>query len=390
MNARMGAPLVWLSAAELSGDMHAAHLVRALSLAAPNFGMQGLSFAGMGGPHLREISSFEALFRVEELSVMGFSEVLGRLPHIFSLLRRIKAAMAARKPAALLCVDAPSFNFRVIKIARSLGIPVYYYISPKAWAWGRGRVRFLQRNVRRLISILPFEVDFYRQFGMDIDYVGNPLVDMMDWPRLDGIHPVPGAIGLLPGSRAREINSLLPEFGKAARILLTARPDLRFTCIRAPGFEETTLRALWPDDVPVRFLAPEDRYALMKSAEMLIAASGTATLEAALLGTPTLAVYKVSPVTYALGRLVVRIPYISLSNLILGKELFPELLQEKAAGESIARYALAWLKPSPGGGSPLEAVRHELAALKGILGGGGATGKAARVILEDLQTVLQG
>jgi lipid-A-disaccharide synthase len=374
----MNAKTLWISAGELSGDMHGANLIAALRAKAPS-----LSFIGMGGPHMAKEDAFTPLFRIEELSVMGATEVVRHLPRILGLLSRIKRSLAEMMPDALIVIDSPSFHFRVIKTARELGIPVYYYIGPKAWAWKEGRALFLKKNVRRLISILPFEVPFYKKFGMDIDYVGNPLVDMVNWDRIKDITPVPGKIGLLPGSRDREIASLAPEFGAAARILLRKLPHLAFHMVRAPGVPEERLRAFWPADVPVTVRPPDDRYAFMRGCEMLIAASGTVTLEAALTRTPTLVTYKVSSITYLLGRAVVKTPYISLSNLILGKALFPELLQREADGENIAARALEWLAPADGS-APLAAVRGELATLQSRMGEPGAVGRAADVIWEDL------
>ena len=369
---------LWISAGELSGDMHGAELMAALRAQDPS-----LSFIGMGGPHMAREAAFTPLFHIDELSVMGLTEVLRHLPRILNLLSHIKTALAERRPRAVIVIDAPSFHFRVIKAARELGIPVYYYISPKAWAWKESRALFIKENVRRLISILPFEVPFYKRFGMDIDYVGNPLVDMVDWERIKDITPTPGKIGLLPGSRQREIASLTPEFGKAAGILLQRLPHLAFHMVRAPGVPEETLRALWPGDVPLTICPPDDRYAFMRSCEMLIAASGTVTLEAALARTPTLVAYKVAPLTYAIGKVLIKIPYMSLSNLILDKPLFPEMLQKDADGENIAAKALEWLAPADGS-RPLEDVRRELALLQTQMGEPGAVKRAAAIILEDL------
>ncbi|MDL2271865.1 lipid-A-disaccharide synthase [Desulfovibrio sp. OttesenSCG-928-I05] len=389
------APLLWISAGELSGDMHAAKLASAILKQNPD-----VRFAGIGGPHLRNMNSFTSYFKVEELSVMGIGEVLMQLPGILKLLGRVREKLAELRPAALIVVDAPSFNFRVIKMARELDIPVYYYISPKIWAWKQKRALFLKKNVRRLISILPFEQDFYKRFDMEISYVGNPLVDMIDWPRMEGISPTPGRIGILPGSRKKEISSLMPEFGKAAALMLRERPDLKFTCAVAPGVDKDWLRSFWPGEgdaggAPLELIPPDDRYAFMRGCEMLMAASGTVTLEAALLGTPTIVAYKVSPLTWFIGKRLIRVPYLSLSNLILGRELFPELLQEESSGENLAARALAWLTPDAEGKSPLQAVREELKPLRRIMGeagrgageGGGSTDLAASVILEDMRAM---
>lgn len=230
---------LWVSAGEMSGDMHAANLVRAIQAKAPH-----IRFAGVGGPDLRK-TGFEDVFKVEDLSVMGITEVLSHLPRILGMLKRIRQELAARRPDAVILVDAPSFNFRIAKYAKELGIPVYYYISPKIWAWRTGRVKFIRRYVDKVISILPFEVDFYRQHDMEIDYVGNPLVDMVDWNEIDALAPIPQRIGLLPGSRKKEITSLMPQFAIAAEHMRKELPELEFHCVRAPGVSEDNLRELW-------------------------------------------------------------------------------------------------------------------------------------------------
>jgi lipid-A-disaccharide synthase len=237
--------------------------------------------------------------------------------------------------------------------------------------------------VRRLISILPFEVDFYKRHGMDIDYVGNPLVDIVDYPSLRNITPDPDLIGLFPGSRRREIAALLPEFGKAARILLPQFPRLAFACVRAPGIEEAFLRRCWPADVPLHFEEPADRWRFMRRCRLLVAASGTVTLESALAGVPTLVAYRVSPLSFHIAKALIRVPYISLANLILNKEVFPELLQDACSGEALAEVMSAWL--SPGRSDVLAAdVQRDLDEIRRRLGGPGAPVRAAALILDDL------
>lgn len=373
----MAQPLFWINAGEPSGDMHGALLLEALRDRAPR-----ASFIGMGGNALRD-AGMETLFRVEDLSVMGITEVLGHLPKIVRMLAEIKTALAAARPDAVIVIDAPEFHFRVIRAARELGIPVYYYISPKIWAWREKRALFIRENVRRLISILPFEPDFYRRFGMHVDYVGNPLVDMVDYASLQSIQPEPGLVGFLPGSRKKEICALLPQFGAAARILARRLPFLNFLCIRAPGIDEDFLKKYWPEDVPVEFTAPDNRWRLMRRCEMLIAASGTVTLESAIAGTPTLITYKVSPLSFAVGKALIKAPFVGLPNLILGRPVFPELLQKACDAVPLADAALRWLLPRPGT-APLQAVRDELDEVRGLLGKPGAAGRAATVIMDDL------
>ncbi|MDR1946412.1 MAG: lipid-A-disaccharide synthase [Desulfovibrio sp.] len=372
----MSGPLIWINAGEVSGDMHGALLLEALRRACP-----ALRFAGTGGPRLEE-AGLETRYRIEDLSVMGITEVIGHLPKILRMLRRIARDLAVLRPAALIVIDAPDFNFRVLRAAAALGIPAYYYISPKLWAWRAKRAVFIKNTVRRLISILPFETEFYRRFQMDVDYVGNPLADMMDYPSLCSVPVREGLVGLMPGSRRREVLSLLPEFGGAARLLLRRQPGLTFACLRAPGMDESLLRSLWPDGVPLTFIGPERRFAFMRSCAMIIAASGTATLECALAGTPAIIVYKVSPLSFIVGKLLVKTPFMGLPNLILEREIFPELLQEACDAAPLAKEALKLLDPVPGART-LADIRAELEELRSLLGPPGAADRAARLILED-------
>lgn len=163
---------------------------------------------------------------------MGIAEVLTAVPRAMRLLGRIREELARQRPDAVVLVDAPEFNFRVARIAHALGIPVYYFIPPKVWAWRTGRVAFLKRYIRRMFCILPFEPDFYARHGISVDYVGNPLVDMVDWPRLQQFSPIPGCIGLMPGSRRKEVENLLPAFGETARKLLRQCRDVTFCCLQ--------------------------------------------------------------------------------------------------------------------------------------------------------------
>ena len=366
---------IWINAGELSGDMQAAALLTALREREPD-----IAAVGMGGPHLA-LAGQKNLFRVESLSVMGIAEVFTALPRALRMLGEIKRELARLRPDAVVLVDAPEFNFRVAKIAHGLGIPVYYFIPPKIWAWRTGRVRFLQQYVKRLFCILPFEPAFYAKHGVAVDYVGNPLVDMVNWPELSKLSPVPGRIGLMPGSRRKEVEALLPAFGKAARILLDQGRDLSFHCLRAPNMPEEKLRALWPADVPVTFDVPENRYAAMRSCMCMLAASGTATLETALAGVPTVVSYRVAPLSALVGRWLIKVKWVSLTNLIMGRELFPELLQEHATGEAMAAQLAAWLDVP----AQLEGVRSRLDELRRRCGEPGSAARAAENLLEAMK-----
>lgn len=367
-------PSLFISCGEPSGDIHAAALLLSLRKCRPD-----LICGALAGPSLRAAGVNEVR-GIEELSVMGFTEVLSALPRALRMLGDIRRHLKNSRPNAVILVDAPEFNFRVARIAHELNIPAYYYISPKIWAWRTGRVHFLRKYVRKIISILPFEVGFYAKYGMSVDYVGNPLVDIIDLPALEAVALDPNNIGIMPGSRKKEIDFLLPEFGLAARLLRQSNPDLEFLCLRAPNVSADRLRELWPPDVPLRLIEPEERYQAMKSCNLVIAASGTATLECALIGTPTIAAYKVSKLTYSLGKLVVKARWMSLANWIFEETVLPELLQEEATGANVAAIAASWLTEP----KIAQGIRQKLSALRDLLGPPGATDRAAGIILRDL------
>lgn len=365
---------LWINAGELSGDMQAASVARALKAAEPS-----LRLVGMGGPDLAAAGQ-DNLFRVESLSVMGLAEVFSALPRALKMLHGIGKALDRLRPQAVLLVDAPEFNFRVATMARKRGIPVYYFIPPKVWAWRTGRVAFLRENVRELLCILPFEEAFYRRHGLAVHYVGNPLVDMVNWPALKDLPPVSGRVGLMPGSRRKEVRELMPLFGETAKRLLLHNPHLHFHCLRAPNMREEDLRGLWPEQIPLHMDEPETRYQAMRGCECILAASGTATLETALAGVPTVVAYKVSPLSAYVGRKLVRISFMSLPNLILNRELFPEFLQETATPDNLAAAAQRWLHDSP----ECAAVHAGLDELRTLCGTGGSAERAAAVLLKSL------
>lgn len=358
---------LWINAGEISGDLQGGALLSALRDVAPK---DSLRVVGMGGENLARAGQ-ENLLRVEELSVMGIVEVLASLPRAFKLLRRIRREMERVRPDAVLLIDAPEFNFRVAKIAHGMGIPVYYFIPPKVWAWRTGRVKFLREHVRRIFSILPFEVDFYRQHGMDVTYVGNPLVDLVDYENIRDVTPSPRRIGLMPGSRRKEVESLLPAFARAARILLRKFPGLEFHCIRSSNFSEEYLRSLWDCDIPLTMHDGQDRYRLMRSFYCVMAASGTATLETGLAGVPTLVAYKVSPLSYWIGLHMLKVKWISLTNLIMNRTVFPEHIEKNADPEPLARRMEDWL-------SHPEKLNDIIADLKELRERCGAPGSARR------------
>lgn len=330
--------VLWISAGELSGDMQGGALLTALRPLA-----QDWSFVGLGGDHLARAGQ-KNIYRIEELSVMGVAEVLASLPRIIRLLFGVLGSLRKIRPTAILLIDAPAFNFLVARFAAYLQIPVFYFIPPKVWASRTGRVKFLRKHVRKILSILPFETAFFQKHGLDAIYVGNPLVDLVNWPELAYIEPEPLRIGLMPGSRKKEIESLLPVFSAMADLLLTRHPGLTFRLMRAPNFSEDYLRKYWTSAAPLVIQPPQDRYAFMRTCRLIVAASGTATLETGLAGVPTVVCYKVNPISYPIMRRVIKVSWISLPNLILGRELFPEYIQENATPELLAGCVSSWLE----------------------------------------------
>lgn len=365
---------IWLNVGEASGDLHGAELLKALKEADSS-----VTFIGMGGSAM-EAEGMEVLYPMQLISLVGITEILGGLPRILKLLGEIKRKLAEVRPRAIILIDCPEFNFRIARIAKKLDIPVYYYISPQIWAWRSGRANFLREFVRKVICILPFEKPFYKKYGMDVDYVGHPLMDVLPLEQLDRIEVQDNKIGLLPGSRKKEVMSLLPEFAGAARILKETHPDLTYVLVRAPGMDKERLLSLWPDDIPVEIVEPDTRYEVFRSCKFIMAASGTVTLETALIGTPVLVAYQVSTISMLVAKALVNVEYCSLPNLIKGKEVYPEFLQERAAADVLAQAGAKWLEQP----EAYAEVKAELVDLRSMVGDKGAAERGAKIILNDL------
>ncbi len=366
---------IWINVGEPSGDLHGAELIKALKKTDP-----GLSFTGMGGSAMRA-EGMDIRHDMKLISLVGITEILGGLPRILRLLSRIKRELAEIHPRAIVLIDCPEFNFRIAKTAKKLGIPVYYYISPQIWAWRSGRVHFLREHVRRVICILPFEKPFYEKFGVDVDYVGHPLMDVLPLEKLDKAAVDENRIGLLPGSRNREVATLLPKFALTAQRLRETHPDLHYVIVRAPGMPKERLLSLWPDDIPMEIAEPDNRYEIFRSCRFILAASGTVTLETALIGTPVIVAYEVSRLSAMVGRLLIKVAFASLPNLILGREVYPEFIQERATVENLTHAAERWLDDP----DAYAAIKNELAGLRAMVGEPEAALRAAAIILQDLE-----
>ena len=368
---------ILISAGEASGDLHAGSVTRAIKQLEPE-----AEIFGMGGDCLREAGG-EVLFDIKDHSVMGFVEVLKRLPDIWKLRSAFIELMDCRRPDVLLTIDYPGFNMRLAKLAKERGIKVVSFIAPSAWAWRPSRAAGVVKVVDKIASIFPFEYDLYKSYGADIEFVGHPLVDMVkpSLPRTEAEqlagkragHPL---VLLMPGSRTMEIQRLLPDMLAAAKILKQMRPDIDIAMPRAVTIAREMLEA------PVKQagldikLTEGHNYDVMSVADLAIATSGTVTLEAALCGLGCEILYKASPISFWIAKQVVEIPHIGLPNIVAGRLIEPELLQDDCIPEKIAGTALELLEPKR-----YELLQKDLQEVKEKLGAPGAVKRVAELVL---------
>jgi lipid-A-disaccharide synthase len=370
-----GGPRLLLVAGEASGDLHGARLLAELRRLVP-----GLEAFGLGGDELRA-AGLETLADSAEVAVVGLVEALRVLPRARRIFAELLDAVERRRPAAAVLVDFAEFNLRLARALKERGVPVVYYISPQVWAWRRGRVRTIARCVDRMLTLFPFEVDFYRSHGAAATWVGHPLVDEVPalphvWQRGDPRERgEPFRIALLPGSRRSEIEALLAVM-LAAAARLAAELPVAVRLIQAPGIPADLLAgAIAQAGLPVT-VADRDRFAVLADSHLALCASGTATLEVGLLGTPMLVLYRLAGWTYLLALLMVKLPHVSLVNLVLGRAAVPELLQGAATPERVAREGRDLLTDP----ARVAATRAALAGLRERLGEGGASARAAREV----------
>jgi len=372
---------VLIIAGEASGDMHGANLVREMLNRDP-----ALNFYGIGGKRMQQ-EGVQLLADASAMAVVGLTEVVFKLKDILKIMRTIKKSLDERRPDLVILIDYPDFNLPVAKAARRHNIKVLYYISPQVWAWRQSRIEQIKKTVTRMAVILPFEVETYRRHGFAADYVGHPLLDMIkttyskkESRKKFDLHEDKITIGILPGSRMSEIKKLLPELLQAATIMKDSIPELQFVVPLADTLEEKNLTGIiagFPIDVNV---ISGQTYDVVSCADLALVASGTATLETALLKVPMIIVYKISPLSYFIGKLFVRVKNIGLVNIIAEKTIVPELIQNDASGARIAREALSIL----GDETKKQAMIRELEAIRSRLGEPGAAIKTAKLALDML------
>jgi len=371
-----------LVAGEVSGDLHGSHLVEAIHRIDPE-----IEFFGVGGEGLKRVG-MTLLHHSQSLSVVGLTEVFAKLGSVFKALRALKRSLEKEKPDLVILIDFPDFNLRLARIAHRRGIPILYYISPQVWAWRSNRIKLIARLVKKMVVLFRFEVPLYEAAGVDVEWVGHPLLDVVK-PTLPrerafdqfGLDPKRRTVGLLPGSRRHEIERLLPPLLAAAHLLQKEIPDLQFVIPLAPGIPNTTLSfQIKSVSVPVK-VVEGFTYDVMNLCDLLIAASGTATLEGAILGKPMIIIYKVSFLTYWVGRALIRVDHIGLVNLVAEKEIAPELIQKDVNPRRIADEAFRILK------DPLlsQKMSESMGEVRQKLGEAGAVQRAARIVYSMLR-----
>jgi len=368
---------ILLSCGEPSGDLYAGALVRALRRADPS-----VEVFGMGGAHMAEAGA-ELLVDYRGLAVTGLTEVVTALPRLLRTLRTLVDAARDRRPDVLVVIDYPDFNFRLMQAVKALGIPVVYYISPQLWAWRAGRMRTMQAVVDRVLPIFPFEEALYREAGVDVRFVGHPLLELTkttaprealraEW----GIGPDQALVALLPGSRGNELKALAPVLAEARDRIRQQRPSARFVVARAPHVTDAWLAPLTAD--PGTLVVADRTDDVLAACDVVLTASGTATVQAAIHGAPMVVLYRLSALTYRLFKPLGRVDMYAMVNLISGRRIVRELIQDECRAEAAADEALRLLTDHD---YRAQMVR-DLAAVREALGGPGASDRAAAAIAE--------
>ena len=366
---------IMLVVGEASGDVHGAQLVEALHKRDVS-----LRIYGVAGERLQQ-TDFEALFSVAQLTGMGLVELFGNLGNLWRAYRLLKRTLKERRPNLLVLIDFPDFNLRLARVAKSLRIPVLYYVSPQIWAWRKGRVRQIARWVDQMAVIFPFEVAFYERHGVKATFVGYPLLDSVR-PKENrettmlriGLDPGKPAIALLPGSRHGEVSRHLPAMRDAA-VRLSQERGVQFFCVCASTIDAAAVGKTLENPVLRIPLVQDRRYDAIHAADLVWTASGTATLETALLGRPMIIVYRLSWLTYAIARLLVRVEHIGMVNLICGERVMPELIQSDVNPERIASESRRLLDDP----ELVSRIKAKLAQLRERLGGAGAAERVANL-----------
>ena len=372
-------PRILIITGEASGDLHGAHLAKAIAVRDPSAQLVGIGGAGMRAAGVAMIPGIPQL---DVMGLIGLSAVRLLIRRVLAIRRILKA----ERWDLVVLIDNPGLNFHFARIAKGAGLRVVYYIAPQLWAWRPRRMKWIQRNVDHVVVILPFEAELYRRAGVRCTFVGHPLLDSVA-PHydqqglrarfnLDASAPV---VGLLPGSREAEVSMLLPILLETASRLAASDPKTQFLLAQAPSVDDTLLHSLLQRcPVPVT-VAKDQASEVMAASDLLLVASGTATLQAAIVGTPMILLYKTTLPTYWIARCLVRVKWIGLVNLVAGRSIVPELIQEEATTERLWQEARRLLTDRQG----YNAMKHELRLVRDSLGEPGASRRAAEVMLAE-------
>lgn len=366
---------------EASGDLYGGRLAKTIKELSPKVELEGIGASKMAE------GGVKIIFNMTNLSGIGTLEVIPKIPTFIRRFKEVSHYLEKNKPNLLILIDFPEFNMRLAKVAKRLNIPTVYYIPPTVWAWRRGRAKTIAKSIDKVISIFDFEAKVYQEAGNNVEFVGHPLIDIavpqmtkeeagrkfnLDWNKK--------IIGLLPGSRKKEVEVLLPIMLSSAIKIQTYLPDVQFILPLAPTLSPTDISCL-PSFTSHIKIVENNVYEVMNISDLLIVASGTATLEASCIGTPMIILYKLNWLTWQLGKLLVSTGgFIGLPNIVAGKEIVPELLQDRANPNFITQYALDLLQDENKRGE----IKNQLSRVKQKLGSSGATIRAAKAILKYL------
>ncbi len=369
-------------AGETSGDLHGALLMKSMIRMEPE-----LSFRGVGGARMIE-AGLDPVRHVRDMNFMGFFEVIRHLPAIRRAMRDLETLLDSWKPNLVILIDYPGFNLKFAPAVKARSIPLMYYISPQLWAWHESRVNLIRKYVDRMVVLFSFELEFYRGHGIEADFAGHPLIDIVRpsetkdaFRKSIGAENVP-IVGFLPGSRKQEIRRILPAMTESLNLIEASAGKVRGVLGCAPDLDDHEYRPYLKNSsiLPLR----GKTYDIMAHSDVLAVASGTATLEAGISGTPMVIVYRTSPLTYFIGKRVVKIQDIGLINIVAGSRIVPELSQNEANPERIAGQVTRFLKDAPF----REKTSQLLASARAKLGEPGASDRAASVALELIRSAV--
>ena len=373
---------ILIVAGEPSGDLHASNLVKDLKALDPD-----LKFFGLGGKMSKE-AGVDTIFDISKLALVGLVEVWKNIFTVGKVYKGLLDKIDAEKPDLAILVDYPGFNLRLAKELKKRSIPVVYYISPQVWAWGRDRVNIIKRCVTKIVVFFKFEEELYKTYSIDAEFAGHPLLDTVkvsrsrsDTLKAHGLAEGKTTIALLPGSRALEINTLLPVMVRSAKLINERMKNTQFIIAKYSGLPmDMYKKIIGPSGLDIK-IAESDAYNVVGSADFAIVTSGTATLETAIIGTPLVIVYKANLLTYLVYKFVATIPFLGIVNIIAGKEIAPEMLQYDATPENISSTVVSILS-DPG---KLKEMKEGLAGVKSSLGAPGARMRAAKAVLSVIR-----